>query len=152
VDVGRKLIQQSAVDGRRIALAQRTGSRLLVWPLQSMGFPYGAQWAFGYTWAAATEAGVPRVTIHNCRFQHGADVPVSCNDALVTLVYAETFIWYQVSYSATPKTLAIASGGTEPGYGDPSTIQKLLYRFVVSGPSARLGTCWITAGDNFARR
>lgn len=156
MDLSRKVIQQGVTHGRRIASAQRRGGRVIVWPLIGTAFPCGSQWAFGYTLEEPAEDGTPQVKIHRCRYQHGANVPVTGADTIVRCAHATTYVWYRYIMNTTPHSLVISSGATEPPYGDPNVVEKLLYEFQVlateDGLQAVMSACLLTEGFNAARR
>ena len=92
-------------------------------------WPWGDQFAFGVTRTTYSGAD-PRVTIHNCWFQLGANAPVACADTTVTLSYATNYVYAR--YQHGTQALTIQCAGTAPDYTDSSYAFKPLYEFDVT--------------------
>jgi hypothetical protein len=104
------------------------GIRLRASKSLKRGHPWSKTIAFGFS-VASYSGNTPRVTVHNCRFQLGANAPVACADTTVSLSWATTHVYAR--YQHSNQALTIQANGSGPDWADTAYSFKLLMELTI---------------------
>ena len=107
------------------------GIRLRASKSLKRGYPWSGDIAFGFT-VASYSGNTPRVTVHNCRFQIGANAPVACADTTVSLSWATSYVYAR--YQHSNQALTIQCDGSGPDWNDTGySFRPLMELTIVDG-------------------
>lgn len=118
-----RLAAQNSAQQRRIENAERTGSRVIVWP-SAGSMEDESKWAFGYALSGST------VTIYSGYFEIDGKLSVLIAQQRINLTGSEC--WIYVKHVRNTSTATLATANADPGIA-ANEVRRKLYKFANDG-------------------